>query len=151
VDTLSYKTTYVSSKTAQKKWIVVDAENEVLGRLAARVAFMIRGKHKASYTPHDDSGDYVIVINASKVRLTGKKMEEKTYRTHSGYPGGQKESPIRHMLYKKPTFVVEEAVRGMLPKNRLGRKIFGNLKVYAGAEHPHTAQNPITVNLNDIK
>lgn len=148
---MSYKTAYVNSKTAKKNWVIIDAENEVLGRLAARVAFMIRGKHKASYTPHDDSGDYVIVINASKIRLTGNKMEEKTYRTYSGYPGGQKETPVKHMLYKKPTYVVEEAVRGMLPKNRLGRRIFGNLKVYAGAEHPHEAQNPVKINLNDIK
>lgn len=151
MDTLSYKTSYVNSQTADKKWVVVDAENEVLGRLAARVAMVLRGKHKASYTPHADSGDNVIIINASKIRLTGNKMEEKTYRTHSGYPGGQKEAPIKHMLYKKPTFVVEEAVRGMLPKNRLGRHIFNNLKVYAGAEHPHEAQNPVKLNLNDIK
>lgn len=151
MDTLSYKTIFVNSKTANKKWVIVDAENEVLGRLAARVAYMLRGKHKAGFTPNSDCGDNVIVINASKIRLTGKKMEEKTYRTHSGYPGGQKHTPVKQLLYKKPTAVVEEAVRGMLPKNRLGRQVFTNLKVYAGTEHPHTAQNPVKINLNDIK
>jgi large subunit ribosomal protein L13 len=140
VDTLSYKTVFVNSKTANKKWVIVDAENQPLGRLASAVAMVLRGKHKASFTPH-----------AAKVRLTGNKMETKTYRVHSGYPGGQKELPVKGMLYKKPYFLVEEAVRGMLPKNRLGRHVFGNMKVYAGADHSHAAQNPTVLNLNDIK
>jgi large subunit ribosomal protein L13 len=151
VDTLSYKTVFVNSKTADKKWVLVDAENQPLGRVASRVAYILRGKHKPSYSPHVDCGDNVIVINAAKVRLTGNKWEEKTYRVYSGYPGGQKELKVKHMLYKKPYYLVEEAVRGMLPKNRLGRHLFGNLKVYAGAEHPHAAQNPTVINLNDIK
>ncbi len=151
MDTLSYKTVFVNSKTANKKWVIVDAENQPLGRLASAVAMVLRGKHKASFTPHADCGDNVIVINAAKVRLTGNKMETKTYRVHSGYPGGQKELPVKGMLYKKPYFLVEEAVRGMLPKNRLGRHVFGNLKVYAGTDHSHAAQNPTVLNLNDIK
>lgn len=148
---LSYSTIFANSRTANKKWVVVDAENQPLGRLASRVAMVLRGKHKASYTPHSDSGDNVIVINADKVRLSGNKMETKTYRVHSGYPGGQKELKVKQMLHKKPYYLVEEAVRGMLPKNRLGRHVFGNLKVYSGNEHPHTAQNPTVLNLNDIK
>ncbi|MBE2246827.1 MAG: 50S ribosomal protein L13 [Candidatus Competibacteraceae bacterium] len=151
MDHLSYSTIFANSRTANKKWVVVDAENQPLGRLASRVAMVLRGKHKASYTPHSDSGDNVIVINADKVRLSGNKMETKTYRVHSGYPGGQKELKVKQMLHKKPYYLVEEAVRGMLPKNRLGRHVFGNLKVYSGNEHPHTAQNPTVLNLNDIK
>lgn len=151
MDTLSYKTISVNSTTADKKWVIVDAENEVLGRLAVKIAFMLRGKHKPSYTPHADCGDNVIVINAEKVRLTGNKANVKTYRVHSGYPGGQKELPYKLQMVKKPTFAVEEAVRGMLPKTRLGRHIFGNLKVYAGPEHPHEAQSPIKINLKDNK
>ncbi len=151
MDTLSYKTISVNSKNADKKWYIVDAENEVLGRLAARVAMVVRGKHKPSFTPHSDCGDNVIVINADKVRLTGNKMDTKTYRVHSGYPGGQKELHIKRQLDKKPGFVVEEAVRGMLPKTKLGKALFHNVKVYAGTEHPHVAQNPEKLNLNDIK
>lgn len=151
MDTLSYKTISGNKQTADKKWVLVDAENEVLGRLAARVAMILRGKHKPNFTPHADCGDNVIVINASKVRLTGNKMETKTYRTHSGYPGGQKETPVKLALLKKPYFAVEEAVRGMLPKNKLGRECFRNLKVYAGAEHDQEAQKPVKINLNDIK
>ncbi len=151
MDTLSYKTISVNSKNADKKWYILDAENEVLGRLAARVAMVVRGKHKPSFTPHSDCGDNVIIINADKVRLTGDKMNTKTYRVHSGYPGGQKELHIKRQLDKKPGFVVEEAVRGMLPKTKLGRALFHNVKVYAGTEHPHAAQNPEKLNLNDIK
>ncbi|MBW7937047.1 MAG: 50S ribosomal protein L13 [Flavobacteriales bacterium] len=151
MDHLSYKTIFVNSRTTQKKWMIVDAENQPLGRLAARIAMVLRGKHKPSYTPHTDCGDNVIVINAEKVRLSGNKMDTKTYRVHSGYPGGQKDLKVRQMLHKKPYYLVEEAVRGMLPKTRLGRHLFGNLKVYSGSEHPHTAQNPTVLNLNDIK
>jgi large subunit ribosomal protein L13 len=151
VDTLSYKTISNNRQTAEKRWVIVDAENQVLGRLAARVAMVIRGKHKPGYTPHADCGDNVIVINAAKVRLTGNKMNTKTYRKHSGYPGGQRELPIRQQLLKKPGFPVEEAVRGMLPKNRLGRSLFKNLRVFGGSEHNHEAQSPMVLNLNDIK
>lgn len=151
MDTLSYKTVFVNRKTAEKKWVLVDAENQTLGRVASRVALILRGKHKPSFTPHSDCGDNVIVINADKVRLTGNKWEDKTYRVYSGYPGSQKDLKVKNMLHKKPYFLVEEAVRGMLPKNRLGRHLFRNLKVYAGNEHPHAAQKPIVINLNEIK
>ena len=151
VDTLSYKTISANRKTVEKRWVIVDAENQVLGRLAARVAMVLRGKHKASYTPHVDCGDNVIIINAEKVRITGRKSETKTYRVHSGHPGGQKELTYKQQMLKKPYFAVEEAVRGMLPKNKLGRALFRNLRVYAGAAHEHEAQNPVALNLNDIK
>ena len=123
----------------------------MLGRLASQVAKILRGKNKPSYTPHVDCGDNVIVINADKVRLTGKKMTDKVYTRHTGYPGGQRFATPADYLAKKPTFVIEKADKGMLPKNRLGAAIFGNLKVYAGAEHPHTAQSPKTIKLNDLK
>lgn len=151
VDTLSYKTISANRKTVEKRWVIVDAENQVLGRMAARVAMVLRGKHKANYTPHADCGDNVIVINAGKVRTTGRKADYKTYRVHSGHPGGQKELPFKRQMQKNPCFAVEEAVRGMLPKNRLGRALFRNMRVYAGAEHGHDAQNPVVLNLNDIK
>jgi len=151
VDSLSYKTISANAATVDKEWIVIDATNEVLGRLSSQVAKILRGKHKPSYTPHVDCGDYVIVINADKVKLTGKKMTDKVYVRHTGYPGGQRFATPADYLAKKPQFVIEEAVRGMLPKTRLGDAIFKNLKVYAGAEHPHVAQNPKTVKLNEIK
>lgn len=128
-----------------------DATNEVLGRLASQVAKILRGKNKPSYTPHVDCGDYVIVINAEKVKLTGKKMTEKVYTRHTGYPGGQRYATPADYLAKKPTFLIEKAVKGMLPKTRLGDKLLTNLKVYAGPEHPHTAQNPKIIKLNEIK
>jgi large subunit ribosomal protein L13 len=142
------KYTY-SAKTAdnQGKWYVVDAEGEVLGRLASVVASRLRGKHNPLFTPHADTGDHVIVINAEKVVLTGRKMDQKRYYRHSGYMGGLKETPIREMLDKKPESVIRFAVKGMLPKNRLGRKIFKKLKVYAGGEHPHSAQRPEVLEL----
>ena len=130
---------------------MIDATNEVLGRLASQVAKILRGKNKPSFTPHVDCGDYVVVINADKVRLTGKKMTDKVYVRHTGYPGGQRFATPADYLQKRPTFVLEKAVRGMLPKNRLGDAIFRNLKVYAGAEHPHTAQTPRQFKLNEIK
>jgi large subunit ribosomal protein L13 len=142
VDTLSYKTISLNKATAEKDWIVVDASNAVLGRLASEVAMRLRGKHKPGYTPHTDCGDNVIIINAEKVRLTGKKMDDKVYIRHTGYPGGQRFATPRQLLARKPIAVLESAVRGMLPKNRLGRALFRNLHVYAGAEHPHTAQEP---------
>ena len=130
---------------------MIDATNEVLGRLASQVAKILRGKNKPCFTPHADCGDYVIVINADKVKLTGKKMTDKVYVRHTGYPGGQRFATPAEYLSRKPEFVIEEAVRGMLPKTRLGDHIIKNLKVYAGAEHPHVAQNPKLIKLNEIK
>ena len=151
MDSLSYKTISANAATVNKEWVVIDATNEVLGRLSSQIAKILRGKHKPSYTPHVDCGDYVIVINAEKVKLTGKKMTEKVYVRHTGYPGGQRFATPAEYLSRKPEFVIEEAVRGMLPKTRLGDHIIKNLKVYAGAEHPHVAQNPKTIKLNEIK
>ena len=151
MDSLSYKTISSNAATVNKEWVVIDATNEVLGRLASQVAKILRGKNKPSFTPHVDCGDYVVVINADKVRLTGKKMTDKVYVRHTGYPGGQRFATPADYLQKRPTFVLEKAVRGMLPKNRLGDAIFRNLKVYAGAEHPHTAQTPRHIKLNEIK
>lgn len=137
------RTTYMARPgEVERKWYVVDAEGKVLGRLAARIASIVRGKHKPTFTPHVDTGDFVIVVNADKVRLTGRKLDDKMYFRHSGYLGGWRMTPARQMLEKHPTRVVEMAVRGMLPKNRLGRKLFKKLKVYAGPEHPHAAQKP---------
>lgn len=148
---LTYKTISANTETANKEWILIDAENEVLGRLCSEVAKMLRGKNKPNFTPHADCGDYVIIVNADKVVLTGNKMTDKQYVRHSGYPGGQRTSTPQELLKKKPIAVVENAVRGMLPKNRLGRKIFKNLHVYAGKEHPHEAQKPKEIKLNSIK
>ena len=150
MDSLSYKTISSNAATVNKEWVVIDATNEVLGRLASQVAKILRGKNKPSFTPHVDCGDYVVVINADKVRLTGKKMTDKVYVRHTGYPGGQRFATPADYLQKRPTFVLEKAVRGMLPKNRLGDAIFRNLKVYAGAEHPHTAQTTRQIKLNEI-
>lgn len=150
MESLSYKTTYVNAETAKKDWYVIDAADVVLGRLASQVAKILRGKNKPSYSPHVDCGDNVIVINADKVRLTGAKMSDKVYVRHTGYPGGQRfRTPIDYLAVK-PTFIVEKAVKGMLPKNRLGSVLNGNLHVYAGAEHPHAAQTPKTIKLNEI-
>ena len=151
MDSRSYKTISLNAATVQKEWYVIDATNEVLGRLASQIAKILRGKNKPSFTPHVDCGDNVIVINADKVKLTGKKMTEKVYVRHTGYPGGQRFATPADYLKRKPTFVVEKAVKGMLPKNRLGEALLKNLKVYAGAEHPHAAQNPKTIKLNEIK
>ncbi len=145
VNTLSYKTVSANKGTVDKQWVVVDAEGEILGRLSSEIAKIIRGKHKPSYTPHVDCGDNVIVINADKVRLTGKKLGDKVYVRYTGYPGGQRFISPKELLAKHPNRVIEKAVRGMLPKNRLGRALFGNLYVYAGGEHPHAAQNPKTI------
>ena len=147
MDTLSYKTVYQNNATAEKEWLVVDATNLVLGRLASQIAMRIRGKHKPGYTPNVDCGDNVIVINAEKIRLTGKKLTDKVYVRHTGYPGGQRFRTPRQLLDKNPGGIIESAVRGMLPKNRLGRALFNNLHVYAGAEHPHAAQQPKEVTL----
>lgn len=148
MDTISYKTQSLGKAQIQKNWVVVDAEGQVLGRLTSRIANVLRGKTKTSYTPNMDCGDHVIVINAEKVRLTGKKMTDKTYIRHTGYPGGQRFASPRMMMDKDPRKVVEMAVRGMLPKNRLGREQFRNLYVYAGTEHPHAAQQPKEIKLS---
>jgi large subunit ribosomal protein L13 len=142
VDTLSYKTKSANAATVEKNWVVVDAQTAVLGRFASEVAKILRGKHKPYYTPHVDCGDNVIVINADKVRLTGRKMDEKVYVRHTGYPGGQRISTPKLLKQKSASILVEKAVRGMLPKNRLGRQLYRNLYVYNGAEHPHAAQQP---------
>ncbi len=147
MNTLSYKTVSANNKTVEKQWVVIDANAEILGRLSSKIAMILRGKHKPSFTPHVDCGDNVIVINADKVRLTGKKFEEKEYVSYTGYPGGQKFISPKELMEKHPTRVVEKAVRGMLPKNKLGNKIFKNLHVYAGGEHPHAAQTPKTIKL----
>lgn len=151
MDTLSYKTISANRATVNKQWIVIDAENEVLGRLASQTAKIIRGKNKPDFTPHVDGGDNVIIINAEKVKLTGTKMDDKVYTRHTGYPGGQRFATPKELLAKKPEAIIEMAVRGMLPKNKLGNAIVKNLFVYAGSEHPHTAQQPKEVKLNSIK
>lgn len=151
MDTLSYKTISANKATVNKEWLLVDAQGEILGRLASKVAKLIRGKHKASYTPHVDCGDNVIIINADKVRLTGNKFTDRVHFRHSGYPGGQKAESPSQIFAKKPEKLIEHAVKGMLPKNRLGRKLFGNLHVFVNTEHPHEAQKPRTINLNSLK
>lgn len=147
MDTLSYKTISANKSNVDKRWIVIDAHDQVLGRLSSEVAKRIRGKHKPNFTPHVDCGDNVIVINSDKIRLTGNKWDDKVYVRYSGYPGGQKTLTPRQLMAKSSTRIVEKAVRGMLPKNRLGRALFGNLYVYEGADHPHEAQQPKTINL----
>lgn len=147
MNTLSYKTISAKKGSVVKNWWVVDADSRVLGRVASEVAKIIRGKHKPSFTPHIDCGDNVIVINAEKIRMTGDKMNSKEYISHSGYPGGQKRLSPKQMMAKKPERIFEYAVRGMLPKNRLGRQLFKNLHVYIGDQHPHEAQNPKVLEL----
>ena len=151
MDTLSYKTISANKATVTKEWIVVDAENMVLGRLASKVAKMLRGKYKADYTPHVDCGDNVIVINAEKVTMTGKKMTDKIYLRHTGYPGGQRKMTPQDILAKYPERLVEKAVKGMLPKNKLGSALYRNLHVVVGSEHKYEAQKPKVVDLNTIK
>src|SRR5690606_18597697 len=136
---------------ADKQWVLVDAEGQKLGRLASKVAHMLRGKNKTNYTPHADCGDYVIVINAEKVDLSGNKMEAKEYIRHTGYPGGQRFLTASQILAKHPERLVENAVKGMLPKNKLGSTIYGNLKVFVGAEHTHEAQKPKKIDLDSVK
>jgi large subunit ribosomal protein L13 len=142
VDSLSYKTLSVSKTSVDKDWYIIDAESMILGRLATKIATVIRGKHKPSFTPHVDCGDNVIVINADKIRLTGNKWNDKEYVYHTGYPGGQRFLSPRQMMQKGGHRMVEKAIKGMLPKNKLGRQMFKNLYVYAGTEHPHEAQQP---------
>ena len=150
MDTLSYKTVSLNKATVDKQWVVIDATDLALGRLASRVALVLRGKNKAGFTPNVDCGDNVIVINAEKVALSGKKMTDRVYTRYTGYPGGQRFSTPKEILAKRPEELVRRAVKGMLPKTRLGDQILHNLHVYAGPEHPHQAQNPKTIKLNEI-
>ena len=136
------KTIFVKPKDVERKWWLVDAEGQTLGRLASRIAAVLRGKHKPIYSPHMETGDYVVVVNAEKVKITGNKREQKVYYRHSGYPGGLKTELLGKLMGTKPTFALEHAIKGMLPKGKMGRKLFKNVKVYAGAEHPHEAQKP---------
>ncbi|HLN63230.1 MAG TPA: 50S ribosomal protein L13 [Symbiobacteriaceae bacterium] len=136
-------TTFMANpQNVERKWYVVDAEGKTLGRLASKVAAVLRGKHKPTFTPHTDAGDFVIIINADKIAVTGKKMEDKIYRRHSGFPGGMKETKLKDMLVRRPERPLELAIKGMLPHNRLGADMYRKLKVYAGSEHPHAAQKP---------
>ena len=151
MNTLSYKTVSANKATVNKEWVVVDADGQSLGRLASKVAKLIRGKHKPNYTPHVDCGDNVVIINAEKVNLTGSKWNNKTYIRHTGYPGGQRSLTAQEMFDKDPARLVEKAVKGMLPKNKLGSALFRNLYVYAGSEHKQDAQAPKAINLNDLK
>jgi len=152
VSALSYKTRYITKEEAPKykKWYLIDATGIPLGRLASRIARILMGKHKPIYTPNVDCGDYVVVINCEKVALTGKKLKEKEYIWYTGYPGGQKFTTPYELLQKKPTKIIEHAVKLMLPKNKLGRKMFKKLKVYIGNNHPHQAQNPELIDFNKI-
>jgi large subunit ribosomal protein L13 len=136
------KTQFAKQGSVERRWYVVDAADLVLGRLASKIATYLRGKHKPVFTPNVDTGDFVVVVNADRIRLTGRKLDQKVYYRHSNYPGGIKEETARHLLGRKPEKLIEEAVWGMLPKNRLGRKMIGKLKVYRGPEHPHAAQKP---------
>lgn len=149
MNTLSYKTVSANKATVTKEWVLLDATDQVLGRLAVKAATLLRGKHKPNFTPHVDCGDNVIIINADKVRLTGNKLDEKTYVRHSGYPGGQRSETAKELLKRKPLALVEQAIKGMLPKTRLGSELFRNLYVYQGPEHPHQAQQPKLINLNE--
>ena len=151
MDTLSYKTISANKATANKKWVLVDADGQTLGRLASKVAKLLRGKYKPEFTPHVDCGDNVIVINAEKINLTGNKWEDKSYLRHTGYPGGQRFTGVKQLLEKHPERIIEKAVKGMLPKTKLGAAVLRNLKVYAGTEHKQEAQQPVAINLNDLK
>ena len=151
MDTLSYKTQSANKAIANKQWFLVDAEGQVLGRMTSTIAKILRGKYKTNYTPHADCGDYVVVINAEKIVMTGNKMNDRRIFKHTGYPGGQKRISPVEMLEKDETSVVRHAIKGMLPKNKLGAAILKNCYIYAGPDHAQTAQNPETLNLNDLK
>lgn len=151
MDTLSYKTISANRKTVDKQWLLVDAEGQTLGRLSSKVAKLLRGKHKPNFTPHVDCGDNVVIINAEKIVLSGNKWDTKIYQRYTGYPGGQRETSVKEVLAKNPGRIVERAIKGMLPKTRLGADLFRNLKVYVGPEHGQEAQKPTQINLNDIK
>lgn len=147
MDTLSYKTQYAKPQTVEKKWLVIDAEGQILGRLCSQIAYILRGKHKTSFSTHVDCGDVVVVINADKIRLTGKKWTDKDYVWYTGHPGGQRSLNMTELLDRDPRRPVEIAVRRMLPKTKLGREVYRSLKVYAGPNHPHEAQNPVAYQL----
>ena len=151
MEAISYKTVSASKETVTKGWVIVDAENEILGRLASNVAYILRGKNKVNFTPHVDTGDNVIIINAEKIKLTGNKVAEKQYVRHTGYPGGQRFATPKLLFTKKPTEVVRMAVSGMLPKTKLGDASRRNVYIYEGAEHPHAAQQPKEIKINTIK
>jgi len=151
VDTLSYKTISVNKETAQKEWVEIDATGQHLGRLCSKVAKLLRGKYKPSYTPHVDCGDNVIIVNADKVELTGNKWTDRVYYRYSGYPGGQKKSTPAELIKKNPDKLFRKVVKGMLPKNKLASAILDNLYVYAGSEHPHQAQKPKKIDINTLR
>lgn len=151
MDTLSFKTVSVNKATAKKEWVVIDATDMVLGRMASKVAKLLRGKYKPSFTPHVDCGDNVIIINADKVKLTGNKWTDRIYLTYTGYPGGQRDITPARLMQKSPEKLIKKVVKGMLPKNILAASLLNNLYVYAGSEHPHEAQQPKTIDLNLIK
>jgi large subunit ribosomal protein L13 len=151
MNTISYKTVSANKDTVNKEWVLVDAENEVLGRLASKVAKIVRGKNKVNFTPHVDCGDNVVIVNAEKIQLTGNKWDQKEYVRHTGYPGGQRFTTVKQLLAKRPTEIIQKAVKGMLPKNSLGRSLLKNVYIYTGSEHPHQAQQPQKINLNSIK
>ncbi|NND52709.1 MAG: 50S ribosomal protein L13 [Flavobacteriaceae bacterium] len=150
MDTLSYKTKSANKATVNKEWVLVDAEGQTLGRLASKVAKLIRGKHKTNFTPHVDCGDNVIVINAEKINLSGNKWADKSYIRYTGYPGGQRSLSANELFAKNPARLIEKSVKGMLPKNKLGAALFRNLTVVVGTEHAHEAQKPKTINLNEF-
>ena len=150
MDTLSYKTIAANKSTVNKLWVLGDAEGQTLGRLASKVAILLRGKHKPNFTPHVDCGDNVVIINASKVNLTGNKWEDKTYIRYTGYPGGQRSLSANQLFEKNPSTIIEKSVKGMLPKNKLGSELFRNLYVYNDSNHNQDAQKPVTINLNEI-
>ena len=149
MDSLSYKTLSINKQNADKQWVVVDATDQILGRFSSVVAKLLRGKYKPSFTPHVDCGDNVIVINAEKVSLSGNKWKQKQYIRHTGYPGGQRSLNAEQLLSKSPERIIENAVRGMLPKNKLGAALFRNLKVFTGSDHSHEAQKPKTINIKE--
>ena len=151
MDTLSYKTLSANKETANKQWFVVDADGQTLGRMASKIAKILRGKYKTDFTPHADCGDFVIILNAGKIVMSGNKMEDRKIFSHTGYPGGQKRISPSEMLAKDETSVVKHAIKGMLPKNKLGAAILKNCFIYAGSEHDQEAQKPSVLNLNDLK
>ena len=151
MDTLSYKTLSINKENSDKRWFIIDVKNQILGRSSSKIAKILRGKYKTNFTPHADCGDYVIVINADKVIMTGNKMRDKEIFSYTGYPGGQKRKSPQEMLEKDGCSLILHAVRGMLPKNKLGSEILRNLYIYTGSEHNHDAQKPKLLNLNDLK
>ncbi len=151
MDSLTYKTISANKDTVDKKWVLVDASEQTLGRMSSKIAKLLRGKYKPSFTPHVDCGDNVIVINAEKINLLGNKWENKEYIRYTGYPGGQKSLTAKELFAKDPARLVEKSVKGMLPKNKLGAQLFRNLKVYVGENHKQEGQNPVLINLNELK